>query len=197
MPAIWIEADQCYSGNAYLNDVQKETNANRFGQLCAPEGWSIPAISAMAGNADVESSLNPGIWQGLDEGDTNGGYGFFQWTPGSKYIDWCTENGYNREYMTPVITRINWEIANNEQYYPTANYNLTFNEFLHYTGESEADIRYLARAWTYNYERPADPDIPAREDASVKWYAYYSGNPPAPGGSRRKMKLIYYMKRRY
>lgn len=197
MPAIWIEADQCYSGNAYLNDEQKEVNANRFGQLCAPEGWSIPAISAMAGNADVESSLNPGIWQGLDEGDTNGGYGFFQWTPGSKYIDWCAENRYNREYMTPVITRINWEIANNEQYSPTASYNLTFNEFLHYTGDTEADIRYLARAWTYNYERPADPDIPAREDASVKWYAYYSGNPPTPGGSRRKMKLIYYMKRRY
>ena len=185
MPAIWIQADGCWSGNAWLNQAQMEANADRFYYLCSQQGWSLPAVAAMAGNSEVEATLNPGIWQGLDEGDFNGGYGFFQWTPASKYIDWCTENNYNREYMTPVITRLLWEIANNEQYYPTSSYPESFTEFLHYQGKTQTDIEYLAAAWCYNYERPADPDVPQRQADAVKWFTYFQGHPPTPGPGRQ------------
>ena len=44
------------------------------------KGWTAEAVAGLLGNQQVESTLNPGIWQDLTPG---GGWGLVQWTPSS------------------------------------------------------------------------------------------------------------------
>ena len=81
-----------YSTNAYLSLSQMRGNAQYVMDLFQARGWSKNAIAAMLGNMQVESTINPGLWQGFDEFDYDGGYGLVQWTPASKYIDWAASD---------------------------------------------------------------------------------------------------------
>lgn len=168
-----------YTGNFYLTPDQMKVNAEFFWNLMQGYGWTLNAVSALLGNAEEESSVNPGIWQSLREGNMNGGYGLLQWTPASKYIDWCNENGYDRTQMEIVPLRLEYERQNNLQYYPTDKYPLSFSEFM----QSNDSPYTLALAWVANYERPANPDQPERGDKAEKWHDYLSNiTPPDPGG---------------
>lgn len=61
-------------------------------------GWTIQAIAGLLGNADLESSLNPWIWQTgsyPDDWETTGrGFGLTQWTPGRVYLNWAGGGAY-------------------------------------------------------------------------------------------------------
>ena len=75
---------------------------------------------------------------------------------------------------------------------------LSFSEFKVSTQTPE----YLAGAWVYNYERPADPSatIAGRREAARYWYQVLQGLPPIPpvpptGSS--KFKWWLYLRRRF
>lgn len=77
--------------------------------------------------------------------------------------------------MDSAITRVQYEFDNGLQYYPTAAYPLTFAQYV----QSTMQPSYLARAWSFNYERPAAYDE-ARARNATAWYIYITGHVPIP-----------------
>jgi hypothetical protein len=152
----------------------------------------------MLGNMETESTINPGIWQNLDENNVLLGYGLVQWTPSTKYTTWCSARDLDPSHMDSALARIEWELENGEQYYPTGEYPLTFAEFK----TSNESASYLAQAFLLNYERPANQVQPARSTQATKWYNLLKGSeggnsggsegeePVTPGGSYVKNKSL-------
>lgn len=162
-----------YKGNYWLSQSEMETNASYIKPLLINAGWSINAICGILGNAQSESHLNPSIWQGLNENNMTGGYGFLQWTPATKYLDWCTENNYDSTTLETVVARIEYELAQGIQYGSTSTYPLSFQDF-----KTSTDTPYnLAMTWLYNYERPASLDQPWRGEQADAWKAYLGDTP--------------------
>lgn len=184
-----------YTGNRFLTQSEMEVNARYIYNVLGSRGWSVNAIAGMLGNMQTESSINPGIWEGLNEG-TGPGFGLVQWTPYTKYTEWCEGEGIDPADMDSALMRIEYELENGIQYYPTTSYPETFAEFKVSTKSPE----YLAMAFLANYERPADPTQPARGTQANTWYEFLTGlpAPSAPsGGGHRKSKplslLLMYM----
>lgn len=184
------------SGNFWLTQSQMEENASYIWQKLSLSGWTIEAVSGMLGNMQSESTINPGIWQNLDPSNPELGYGLVQWTPSTKYTSWCTERGIDPSSMDSALARIEYELENNIQYYPTQSYPETFAEFK----ISKKSPYYLAGAFLYNYERPAEPNPVLRGNQAQAWCAFLTGEPPPPTPGPiflgNKMPWIYYMKRR-
>lgn len=78
--------------------------------------------------------------------------------------------------MDANIFRILYEVENNIQWIATSTYNYSFKEFTQST-----DTPYnLALAFLANYERPAEPNQPARGTQAEYWYEFLGGLPPVP-----------------
>lgn len=194
------------SSNDVLTKQEMLSNAKYFTEYCRIKypGWTREAIAAMLGNARCEGILNPCQWQYGGGKSRKLGFGLFQWTPATKYLNWVTGvkidgKTYIYKAMIPQIYRVYWEAENKQQWIKTSKYPITFKEFLTGSGYS---TEYLAKAWLYNYERPAKPA--ESEQTRVNWANYYKdyihfwydqptdpsdpetppipepGNPPAP-----------------
>lgn len=169
-----INSGHWISNNEYLNNSQMQNNAFLIYQYFKKQGWTINAIAGMLGNIEKESTINPGIWQGLNEGNTSGGYGLVQWTPATKITQWLSENGYSTDdgdsNGNGQCERIIYEMENGIQWISTEEYPLSFKEF----SQSKMPSSYLALAFLYNYERPADLNQPERGVNAGKWFTYLS-----------------------
>lgn len=178
------------TGNRYLTQAEMETNARYIYNYLGNRGWSVNAIAGMLGNMQSESTINPGIWENLDAG--NGpGYGLVQWTPYTKYTEWCAGRGLDPSHMDSALQRIEWELDNHEQYYPTSAYPETFAQFK----VSTKSPNYLGLAFLANYERPAEPNQPFRGTQAEAWYEFLTGepapvDPSTPGKKRKSMSLL-------
>lgn len=161
------------SGNRYLTLTEMQNNADLIHYYFSSKGWTDNAIAGMLGNMQSESSINPGIWEGLDA-SAKGGYGLVQWTPYTKYSDWA---GTGWEDNGPKeMERIIYELENNLQWGQTTLYPMTFRAFT----QSKQTPAYLAQVWLYNYEKPASLDQPQRSTQATYWYEYITGQPPVP-----------------
>ena len=149
-------------------------NANYIFSYLSSRGWTKNAICGMLGNLQTESTINPGIWQGLHQGNMSGGFGLVQWTPASKYIDWATGD-YTT--MDNNLKRILYEVSNNVQWISTSKFPMSFSQFTKSTQTPE----YLAEAFITNYERPADPTQPIRGTQARYWWDTVQGG---SGGSQ-------------
>lgn len=173
-----------------LNSAQMETNALYIYSALTDKGWTQEAISGLLGNMEHESSLNPGRWQSDNVGANSNGYSLVQWTPATKYINWCTDTGRDDpSEMDNAIARILYEVENNEQYIETSGYPLSFQEFAEST-----DAPYtLACAFAWNYERSWTVLYGTEEEkealrqkrggSAEKWYTYLTGKEPTPPGT--------------
>ena len=175
------------SGNRYLSLAEMQNNAEYIAWYLLDKGWTLNAIAGMLGNMQTESTINPGIWESLDSGNTSGGYGLVQWTPSTKYTSWCEDNGLEPSDMDSALKRIIYELDNGLQYYPTDSYPETFAEFK----VSTKDPGYLGLAFLANYERPADPSQPARGEQAEYWYTYLSGIDFSGGATKTKRRKKY------
>lgn len=183
------------SGNRWLTLAEMQINATYIYYYLNQRGWTLNAIAGMLGNMETESSINPGIWESLNEGYTGGGFGLVQWTPATNLITWAEDNGLEYAAMDTQLKRIIYELDNNLQYYPTTAYPETFSEFK----TSTKDPAYLALAFLANYERPADPNQPIRGEQAQYWYEYLSGvGPiiPTPGIKKKKRRYNFLLFRR-
>lgn len=203
-----------YNESTTLSTDQREVNALYIYNYLSARGWTLNAISGILGNIEFESGLNPGRWQGENVG---GGpaYGLVQWDPWTKYVDWCTSQGYtDPSEMDHNLARIIYELNNGEQYYTTPSYPESFLEFT----RSAKSPYYLACAFAWNYERSAvvlwgseaeqEALRQARGSSAEKWYRFLSGeeppdhpdiptDPSAPTKIRKKKyKFVLYAKRR-
>lgn len=185
-----------YTSNEYLTESEMQVNALYIKNYLMGEGWTLNAVCGLLGNTQTESTHNPGLWQGRREpySDLNTGFSLTQWTPASKYVDWCNQNSLVPEQMDSALKRILYELENNIQYYATDEYPLSFSEF----SQSTASAHYLGAAWLLNYERPTDQSVDnqnKRGNQAEAWYTYFEGQPPGPDppGPRTYKKLPVYM----
>lgn len=171
-----------------LTDAQMQVNALYIYNYLTALGWTINSISAMLGNMQAESTINSGRWQNEDIGNTSVGYSLVQWTPASKYIGWCNANGFSDpSEMDSALSRIVFEVANNEQWIATDDYNMSFEEFTH----SDESISVLASAFLLNYERPADQSVTVQQYRTLlatEWYAFLSENAGSSTGTSNKKR---------
>lgn len=140
-----------YSESQRLTDEEMHKNAEYIHQVLKYiYKWTDNAIAGILGNIQSESSINPGRWQSDKVGNNSGGYGLTQWTPASKYFNWCQTEGRNDpSEMDNNIERIIYEVEKGGQYYKTDGYPETFSQFT----QSTKSPYYLACAFAWNYER--------------------------------------------
>lgn len=160
------------SGNRYLTEAEMKNNADCVFVYGRKKGWSKNAMSAMCGNMQAESGINPGIWEGLTP--FSGGYGLVQWTPYTKYSNWAGvpwENQGDRE-----LDRIVYEAENGLQWSRNTEVGLdppiTLAQFL----VSTLPVATLSNYWLWFYEHPADPGTATqntRAAYSAAWYDYF------------------------
>lgn len=160
------------TSNNYLTMTEMTENANYILSFLLDQGWTKHAICGMLGNMQTESTINPGLWQNRDEGNTNLGFGLVQWTPATKYINWANSAGYVIEDIDGQLTRLDYEVHNNIQWIKTTAYPMTFAEFKVSTKSPE----YLAMAFLRNYERPKNPNQPIRGTQARYWFDNLEGS---------------------
>ena len=153
-------------------------NAQYLMNAFTSRGWTKNAVAGMLGNMETESTINPGIWQNLSEGNMSLGYGLVQWTPASKYIDWANGRGFDRKNIDGQVARIEFEVESNIQWISTSAYPLSFRQFKTSTESPE----YLAQAFLRNYERPANQNQPLRSVQARYWFDNIDGEGGMGGG---------------
>lgn len=176
------------SANRFLSLEEMTINAQYLMDAFLNRGWTKNAICGMLGNMQTESTINPGIWQGLHEGNLEGGYGLVQWTPATKYINWAELSGYQKDDINAQIERIQYEVDAKIQWYSTSDYPLTFQEFT----QSTQTPYYLGMAFLRNYERPANPDQPKRGQQAEYWFNNLEGGGGVITEKKRSMPIWYY-----
>lgn len=163
-----------------LSQEEMNVNALYIYNYLISNGWSVNAIAGMLGNMEAESTINSGRWQSEDVGNTSMGYSLVQWTPATKYIDWCSEQGYSDpSEMDNALSRILYELKNNIQWIATSSYNFTFEEF----SKSALSVAELSKAFLLNYERPADQSSTVqlyRASLGEKYYNLLMLGPDVP-----------------
>jgi hypothetical protein len=181
------------SKNEFLTLDEMKINAEYILTYLLNEGWTKNSICGSLGNMQTESTINPGIWQNLDEGNESLGYGLVQWTPSTKYTNWCQDLGLVPGDMNSNLLRIIYEVENGLQWIATSDYPLSFQEFIVSTESPE----YLAQAFLKNYERPADQDQPNRSTQARYWWDTLEGtgtiDPTAPIPGEKKDHAIYHL----
>lgn len=158
------------SGNRYLSMAEMTNNAQLIMSQLTAQGWTKNAVAGMLGNMQSESTINPGIWESLNP-DTSRGFGLVQWTPASKLISWAQGEGKDYTSGDTQLDRINWEVANNQQWIATSQYPMSFQQFKVSTLTPE----YLAQVFIRNYERPLNPNQPIRSTQARYWYDHLDG----------------------
>ena len=186
-PLNWI------AKNAYLSVSEQKNNATIIYGYLTAKGWTRNAIAALLGNMEVESTINPGIWESLtsdpeaykEANDRYPGFGLVQWTPYTKFADWAG-SGWRTAY-NKQLDRLIYEMENGLQYYPTDNYPETFREFSLSTKSPE----YLAAAFLYNYERPKSPNPTDRGTRARKWLEFLATVTPPQSWSKPPLWLLF------
>lgn len=181
---------QFTSGADSLGDDQMETNAEYIYNYLKKKGFTKNAICGILGNMNSESTINPAVWQSLN--DMYLGYGLVQWDDGKLFIDWAKKEGvisaataeavnslaYSNpkklmdaelDYLIVSMNTVgNWfKPDNNQSKYGTSE-TLTASQFK--VSNKSADI--LARIFCGHYERPGVPKISERVANAKKWYNF-------------------------
>lgn len=180
--------DTPISGNRYLTMSEMQINARYIWNYLGSRGWSLEAVCGMLGNMQVESTINPAIWESLTQNE-NKGYGLVQWTPATKFLNWCSQNNLDPSVMDSALKRLEYELENGLQYYATNDYPLTFKQFK----TSTKDPNYLAMAFLYNYERARELQQPVRGKYAQQWYEYLAELTPQDPTFTKKKKLSLLM----
>lgn len=165
-------------GNRYLTTAEMQNNAQIVYNRLEP-GWTKNAICALLANMQSESNINPGIWQGLNEGNLSGGFGLVQWTPATKYRNWHDSYFGDSNYTDgdKQISRIIYEVNNSIEWGTgLSQQGLNFQEFT----KSTLDPYTLAVEFMLCYEKPAaeysTPYYQAiRGNNARVWWNYFGG----------------------
>ena len=168
-----------YDSNSFLSTSEQTVNAQYILDFFIGKGWTKNAVCGMLGNMQSESSINFGIYEGLDSSSSTNGFGLTQWTPNTKYFDWANSNGYGSDHVNGELNRILYEVTNNLQWFGGVSGTMTFEQFTHSTDTPEN----LAYAWISTYEHPANPDQPIRQTQARYWYDNLTGSGSSGGGT--------------
>lgn len=186
--------------NAYLSEAQMQNNAKELYSFVASRGGSVNVAAALCGNAQQESTLNPGVWQNLTV--NTGGYGLFQWDPATKLTNWCYAEGIEsadgvsqmRCLYEHTVALGQWSNINNGATHKSDwldSWYVPFGQFL----SSKNDPATLAGNFVCCFEKPGsilygdrssqEAEITKRGNYAKNWYTFLTGQEPpgpSPGG---------------
>lgn len=92
------------SGGYLFSSTEGTENVLVINGMLNARGYTLEAQAGVIGNAMAESALNPWRWQG-NTVNYNAGYGLFQYTPASSYIDGAVDvEGYAPNLSVDEIT---------------------------------------------------------------------------------------------
>lgn len=179
----WIELwryeggaiNQWIKGNRYLTTGEMQNNAQIIFPYLISRGWSVNSIAGLLGNMQKESTINPGIWQNLTV-NPELGFGLVQWSPSTNYTTWADANGYSRDDGNGQLKWIDSETVNQGQWLITSEYPISFSDFK----GSQQTPEFLAYAFMFNFERPANKNQPERQEYARYWYDWWIGSPVPP-----------------
>ena len=177
MPVLTSYGMEYFTDNMYTTREQRTMNAKYAYYFMQKYlgGWTVESIAAMCGNWESESGINPGIWEHLDYGNMNTGYGLVQWTPASKMIDWANAEQLDWMDMATNLMRIEYELQNGLQWEVSGLYPMTFRQFQY----SHLPPFRLAGAFCINYENATSPDLHERGTQANNWWRYFQTLPKA------------------
>lgn len=91
------------SGGYAINSLEGTTNIQRIYDYLHNEGYADNCIVGILGNVYGESALNPWLWEN-NTYNLNNGYGLFQFTPASEYINatWLPDYAPNTDTTQAV-----------------------------------------------------------------------------------------------
>lgn len=158
------------SKNAYLTKSEMQNNALMVYAYCINKGWTLNAIAGMLGNMQVESNINPGIWQGLNE--YGKGYGLVQWDPYTNYTSWADANGYSWTDGDAQLKWIDERSASTGQWIINDSYNTSWADFK----TSNRTPEELAYIFLVNFERASVEVVATRKAYARNWYTFLNGN---------------------
>lgn len=198
-----------------LTQDEMKINAAYIYNYLGSRGWTANAIAGMLGNFEAESTINPGRYQG--DVASGAGWGLAQWTPKTKYTNWCDENGLVWHHMDSALLRIIYEFENGIQYDNTpddSDYGIKSQEFM----TSNESPSWLAGCFVLNYEKPGSvlygypkdetweehladkaDTLRKRGAKADKWYEFITGGTfpdtpviPTPSTGKRLSKLLLF-----
>jgi hypothetical protein len=190
-----------YSGNRYLSLDEMKVNAQYIRDYLTTVGWTVNSIAGILGNMQTESNINPAIWENFDSGNLSRGFGLVQWTPATKYLDWCTTMNLAPAEMDSNLQRILYEVNQGLQWGNDSEGNHPPYSFYQFTQSTEPPYT-LGMNFLWYYERPLVKNQPVRGEQANFWYEYLTGttppdNPPIkPVITHTKCKSYMYIKKR-
>lgn len=191
---MWhYEITDQYGWTSEYSADQTDNASEIWNTLVSVYGWTENAASAVIGNMQAESALNPGQWEHNHEGDFEYGFGLGQWTPatkvsdyvGSKDVDKMADGGkqllllLNRpsQYSTYYLNPDGSSTYYNEIGLP---YIDNMEDFSHSTASRED----LTKLWAICWERPGSSyyqsSIGGRISHANHWYDTFDGTAPIP-----------------
>lgn len=190
--------------NEYLDHNKQIINANViYGFLKRRFDAADAAIAGVLGNCQLESTLNPYMWQGgstpADWRSSSKGFGLSQWSPGRLYINWAGGDAYATGNWSSQLRMWEYEATHPNLHDGTINEWLVWSgaaagdmyhclplQFLAgynaATGENDLTAADCAMIWMHNYLRPAAAgELPAtRQGYATSWYNWIIGGGPEP-----------------
>ena len=190
LPTVYTRVEEGYDT---LGDTQMEVNARYIYNYLSKKSFTKKAICGILGNMESESTINPAVWQKMNNTDL--GYGLVQWSSGQAqtFLDWAKKEGIITRanpdninalaYSNPaklmdaeleflivsMNTAGNWyKPADNQSKYGTTA-TLTAKQ---YPKATEEDVGTLARILCGHYERPNKPNMTERVNNAEKWYKF-------------------------
>lgn len=185
------------SKNDFLTAGEMQNNATIVYSYLIDKGWSKNAVSALLGNLQTESNINPGLWQDRVISEASG-FGLVQWTPSTNYTNWAKNKGYAIDDGYGQLCWIDEETVNKGQWIQTTAYPISFDDFK----KSNDEIDYLTYAFMYNFERPESLVQPTRITQAEYWDKWYQGeyvpppNPPSAPDWKRPLP-IWFCRKKY
>lgn len=176
------------AGHITLGEHQMEINAVYIYYYLKGKGFTKNAVCGILGNMQLESTLNPAVWQVLN--NLSYGYGLVQWDDGSRFIDWAKNQGIisaatatavnTLAYSDPgKLMKAELDFLMVDMTAPGVWFTPSDNQSKYGTTQTLTAAQYkvstesageLARIFCGHYERPGTPVISERVAAANKWY---------------------------
>lgn len=169
-----------YAPGQYFQRDGVEANDNAmevyyfFSGLSVP--WATESIAALAGNMNIESTMNPLVRLFT----TSGAFGLVQWITHKQTMStWCANNGYDRDTGPGQCAYIEAERGGaDDQWSRKSEWNnITFTQFAQNT--PGYTVEQLAKCFNDCFEKPGSYN-PQRARWAVYYYQMFTGSPPGP-----------------
>ena len=213
---MWHYVTTDSSGWASTYGTEQTDNAREiWDTLVNQYGWTENSASAVLGNFQVESYINPGQWEIGYNYDRSRGFGLGQWTPSTKISNYIGST--DRDAMADGAKQIMFLLSQPGQYSThyldpdgsSSYYNETGLPYISSMAEfsqSNASITDLTKLWAICWERPGSTyytsSIASRISHADHWKNEFSGSepepptPPTPPTPGEAQTIYYFLMRR-